>query len=64
MLPFCRCRRSEISTVCQLKPLQALKEKDRQAVQGNHEKMRKRWPPGSVPHHFSRELKEMQGLGR
>ncbi|CAL1158001.1 unnamed protein product [Cladocopium goreaui] len=31
------------------------------AMQGNHEKMRKRWPEGCVPHHFSRELKEMQG---
>jgi len=30
-------------------------------LQGNNEKMRKRWPEGCVPHHFSKELKEMQG---
>ncbi|CAK9046008.1 unnamed protein product [Durusdinium trenchii] len=31
------------------------------AMPGNHEKMRKRWPDGSTPHRFSRELKELQG---
>lgn len=58
---FCICQANMSSSTPQpAPPPYRLHE----AMPGNHEKMRKRWPDGSTPHRFSRELKELQGTER